>query len=208
MSENQDKNTSSEDEPSPQVSAHAVDQIFDEQNQSAASADPSGRQNQTGNPVEDNDVEALKQQLAEKEDQLLRSIAEADNIRKRARREVEEARKYAPTGLLLDLLTVVDDLRRAIDSAEQNEEGRGLLDGVKMVASRLESVLENHHCKKIEAVGKPFDPNLHEAIQMQPSENVAANHVSLEARSGYQFHDRVLRTAQVFVSTGKPDSGT
>lgn len=149
-----------------------------------------------------NDVESLRALLAEKEDQLLRAVAETENVRKRGRRETEDARKYASAGLLTDLLTVVDDLNRALESADQTEESEGLLAGVKMVANQLESILDKHHCHKIQALGQPFDPNLHEAIQMQPSPDVEPNHVSLETRTGYQLHDRVLRTSQVFVSTG------
>ena len=147
---------------------------------------------------------SLDDELAEKNDQLLRATAEIENVRKRGRRDAEEARKYASSGLLMDLLTAVDDLNRAVEVAESNEENSGLLSGVKMVSSQLESVLGKHQCKKIDALGKPFDPNFHEAIQMQPSDEYETNHVSLEVRTGYQFHDRVLRTAQVFVSTGSP----
>ena len=149
----------------------------------------------------------LQQQVADKEDQLLRAAAEIENVRKRGRREIEETRKYASSGLLMDLLTVVDDLNRAVEAAEANEESSGLLAGVKMVSSQLESVLEKNHCRRIVALGEPFDPNLHEAIQMQPSDQYEANLVSLEARTGFQLHDRVLRTAQVFVSTGQASPG-
>lgn len=161
-----------------------------------------------GNANAEPTIEDLQNELAEKSNQLLRAAAEVENVRKRGRRDAEEARKYAPAQLLNDLLTVVDDLKRAVESAEQNEHGSGLIEGVRMVTEQFESVLEKHHCRKIEALGKPFDPNLHEAIQMQPSNDFAANHVSLEARVGYQFHDRVLRTSQVFVSTGPANSAS
>ena len=147
----------------------------------------------------------LQAQIAEKEDQLLRAAAELENFRKRTRKEKEEIHKYAASGLLTDLLAVVDDLERAVQAAEENENSSGLLDGVKMVLKQFNEVLGKHECRKIDALGKPFDPNLHEAIQMQPSDQFAANHVSLEARTGYQLHDRVLRTSQVFVSTGPAD---
>ncbi len=156
--------------------------------------------------VEEPSLFSLQKELEEKADQLLRATAEIENVRKRGRREADEARKYASTSLLIDLLTAVDDLDRAVEAAESNEENSSLLAGVKMVSIQLESVLEKNQCKKIDALGKPFDPNLHEAIQMQPSDEYAANHVSLEVRTGYQFHDRVLRTAQVFVSTGSPQN--
>lgn len=154
------------------------------------------------NKPDRSETDQLKSEVSSKNDQLLRAAAEIENIRKRGRRDTEEAKKYASSGLLTDILSVVDDLDRAAEAAESNQEGTGLLDGVKMVAAQLKDVLEKHHCSPVEAIGKPFDPNRHEAIQMQPSDQVPANHISLVARIGYQFHDRVLRTAQVFVSTG------
>ena len=75
-----------------------------------------------------------------------------------------------------------------------------------MVSNQLSETLEKHGCQKMDALGKTFDPNLHEAIQMQPSAEYEANSVSWVARTGYQYHDRVLRTAQVFVSTGAPET--
>ena len=78
----------------------------------------------------------------------------------------------------------------------------GLLEGVKMVAQQISTVLENKGCKKIEAVGQPFDPNLHQAVQMQPSDEYESNTVMQELRTGFQLHDRVIRPSQVFVSTG------
>ena len=150
------------------------------------------------------ELDQLKAEVAEKSDLLLRAAAEIENVRKRGRRDAEEARKFGSTGLLNDLLGIVDNLNRAVEAAELSEESSSLLSGVKMVTGELDAILEKYQCKKIVSLGQPFDPNLHEAIQMQPSEEFAANLVSLEARTGYQYHDRVLRTAQVFVSTGSP----
>ena len=78
----------------------------------------------------------------------------------------------------------------------------GLFEGVKMVATQLENVLEQHGCKQIKAVAEPFDPNLHEAIGQEPSDEIPANYVSRQFQMGYQLHERVIRPSQVFVSTG------
>ena len=150
-------------------------------------------------------VEQLQQKLQDAENRVIRGQAELDNIRKRMRREMEDRLKFASEALMKDVLQVADNLQLAILSAEENSEGSGLLAGVQMVVDLLDSVLAKHDCQKIEAVGKPFDPNLHEAVQMQPNEEVPANHVSLEIRPGYTLHDRVIRPTQVFVSTGKSD---
>ncbi|MEC9092793.1 MAG: nucleotide exchange factor GrpE [Planctomycetota bacterium] len=202
MSDSPKETDSEKNEPDPlaALDASAHEEVFEEldagltedENDAAVAEEPS--------------LFSLQKELEEKADQLLRATAEIENVRKRGRREADEARKYASTSLLIDLLTAVDDLDRAVEAAESNEENSSLLAGVKMVSIQLESVLEKNQCKKIDALGKPFDPNLHEAIQMQPSDEYAANHVSLEVRTGYQFHDRVLRTAQVFVSTGSPQN--
>ena len=91
-----------------------------------------------------------------------------------------------------------------MESYEKDNSGDGLNDGVKMVATQMATILEKHGCKKIEAVGAAYDPNLHQALQMQPSEEYEANTVMMDLRSGFQLHDRVLRPSQVFVSTGAP----
>jgi len=151
------------------------------------------------------DVEHLQEQLRDAENRVIRGQAELDNIRKRMRREMEDRLKFASEALMKDVLQVADNLQLAILSAKENNESSGLLSGVQMVVDLLESILTKHGCQKIDAAGKPFDPNLHEAVQMQPNEEFPANHVSLEVRPGYMLHERVIRPTQVFVSTGKPE---
>ncbi len=150
------------------------------------------------------DVESLKAQLAEANNRWMRTQAELENYRKRSQREMEDVRRYAALPLVRDILHVMDNLDRAIEHAEQNENGAGLLEGVKMVASQLTDVLQQHHCTRIEAQGATFDPHVHEALAQEPSETHPANSVSREMRVGYQLHDRVIRPAQVFVSSGPP----
>ena len=101
-----------------------------------------------------------------------------------------------------DLLPVLDNVRRAIDAAEKNGEASSLFEGVKMIATLLETTLVQHNCKQIKAVGQTFDPNLHEAILQQSSDEVDAGLVAMETTSGYQLYDRVVRPSQVIVSTG------
>jgi molecular chaperone GrpE len=143
----------------------------------------------------------LERELADAKDRVLRTQAELENVRKRMRREMEDERKYAQTPLLGDLLPVVDNIGRAVAAAEKNADSSGLLAGVKLVAKQLEDVLAKHHCVRIDALGKPFDPNFHAAIQQQPSADQPPNTVILVAQEGYKVHDRVLRPSQVIVST-------
>lgn len=146
--------------------------------------------------------ERMEQELAAAKDQVLRAHAELENFRRRAHRQMEDERKYAGVPLIRDLLSVVDNLERAIQSAEQNENAASLLDGVRMVAQQFAMVLEQHHCKRIEATGAAFDPHLHEAISMQPSDEHPEGSVMDVAQIGYRLHDRVVRPTQVLVSTG------
>jgi len=148
------------------------------------------------------ELKRLEQELAAANDQALRAHAELENFRKRTYRQMEDERKYAGLPLIRDLLSVVDNLERAIQSAEQNENSSSLLDGVKMVAQQFSMVLEQHHCKRIDATGEAFDPHLHEAIAQQPSEEHPEGNVMDVAQIGYQLHDRVVRPTQVLVSTG------
>lgn len=149
-------------------------------------------------------IEGLQAELAEAEKRVLMAHADLENFRRRNRREMADQLRYAPLKLMSDILESVDNLQRAIESYEQDPNGDGLVEGVKMVSQQIATVLQNHGCKKIESVGQPFDPNLHQALQMQPSEEFAENTVMMDLRSGYQLHERVIRPSQVFVSTGTP----
>lgn len=147
----------------------------------------------------------LRNQIADLEGQLLRGQAELENYRKRVRRELEAERKYAAMPLLKDLVGVVDNLRRALEAAETaGGGGEDLTQGVQMVASEIERVLGAHGCSAVGAVGDAFDPNYHEAIAQQPNPDHAAGVVVHVHQLGYQLHGRVVRPAQVVVSSGPP----
>jgi molecular chaperone GrpE len=148
------------------------------------------------------ELEALRTELAEAGDRTLRLQAEFENYRKRAQRDAAEERKYAALPLISDLLGVLDNLDLALQAAEKSGGDKALVDGVRMLAGMFTAVLAQHHCKRIEGVGLPFDPNLHQAIGQEPSNDVSAGHITRVMRYGYQLHDRVVRPSDVFVSTG------
>jgi molecular chaperone GrpE len=148
------------------------------------------------------EMQRLEDELAAAHDRALRAHAELDNYRKRTARQMEEERKYATLTLVRDLLPVVDNLERAMQAAEQNQNGAGLLQGVTLVVQQLASVLERHDCQRIDAKGSAFDPHLHNAIGQMPSAELPAGVVAEVALAGYRMHDRVVRPAQVLVSTG------
>ena len=172
--------------------AAAVDQAFD----SAPSAGDEGDLRA--------EIARLQAEVQEANDRALRTNAELENFRKRSRREMEEERRYAALPVMRDILNVCDNLDRAIEAAEKNTAGSGLLEGVKMVSLQLNTYLEQHLCRRITAVGEAFDPHRHEAIAQEPSAEHPAGVVTRVTRHGYQLHDRVIRPAQVMVSTGVP----
>lgn len=154
----------------------------------------------------DSETNKLREDLAGAERRILLAQADMENLRKRMRREMDESVKYADVPLIADLLPVIDNLTRAIDSAGESPEAAGIVTGVKMVAQNMLDVLAKRGCKTIDALGQPFDPNLHDAILQQPSGDVPAGHVLMVTQTGYQLHDRVIRPAQVIVSTGSPEA--
>ncbi|MDZ4818657.1 MAG: nucleotide exchange factor GrpE [Planctomycetota bacterium] len=141
------------------------------------------------------------QRVEELQNRLLRSQAELENFRKRIRREMDDERRFAELPLLTDLLPVLDNIDRAISAAEKTSDAGSLLAGFKMLSGQLRGVLERHNCKPIEAQGQPFDPALHEAIMQQPSADHPENTVTGVAQGGFTLHDRVVRPAQVIVSS-------
>ena len=150
----------------------------------------------------DGQSQQLAAELDDARDRLLRTTAELENFRKRAARELDQERRYAVLPLVRDLLPLVDNVQRAIEAAEKSGAPAALLEGVRLVAQQLESILSRHDCTKIEALGQPFDPHIHEAISQMPSNQYPAGTVSAVAATGYQLHDRVVRPAQVVVSSG------
>ena len=153
------------------------------------------------------EFENLKAALAESEKRALVAAADLENFRKRSAKQAQDQIKYASLPMMNELLEAVDNLNRAVDSATENESNASLLEGVRMVSDQILMILKSNHCSPIESIGQPFDPNLHQAVKMEPSEEFAAQTVMMEMRTGYMLHDRVIRPSQVFVSTGpKADS--
>lgn len=147
-----------------------------------------------------NAEESLRAELRSLNERWLRSEAEMDNLRRRTRRDLEENAKFANQRLMVDLMEVVDNLHRALSVANQAT-ADSLVTGVQMVSHQFEEVMKRHGCQRISSVGETFDPNIHEAIQMVPSDAPAGTVVQ-EVRTGYRLHDRLIRPAQVIVAAG------
>lgn len=148
--------------------------------------------------------EALQLELAEVKDQMLRTRADFDNYRKRMAREMERVRKVAAEVLIHDILPGIDNLDLALQHAD--DQSAGLAQGVQMVYKQLQDALAGHGLTPIEALGKPFDPNLHEAVSQAPSEEHEKDHVAQVFQTGYTLGDVVLRPSKVVVSTGSPEA--
>jgi molecular chaperone GrpE len=141
--------------------------------------------------------------LKETHERLLRTAAEFDNFKKRAAREKEDVQKFGSERLLKDFLPVMDNLERALDHAEQSNLGQ-VVEGVKLVQKLFESTLSKHGVVGFSALGKPFDPTVHEALMNQESDAAPGTVVS-EMAKGYKLHDRLVRPAAVVVAKGRDD---
>lgn len=148
-------------------------------------------------------IAALESELAESKDRWLRTVAEMDNVRRRAARDAEDARRFANEKLLGELLPVLDNLQRAIEASAQTENFAALKDGVELTQRLFLELLERNGLRKIDAVGAAFDPNQHEAImQVPPEDGQEAGQVVEELRTGYSLNDRVIRPSLVKVTAG------
>ena len=151
--------------------------------------------------------EQLEAALAERDanrDSWLRAQAELENYRKRVQREAEELRQYQALPLSRDLLPALDNLRRAIQAAEKSPNVEELVTGVRLVARQFDEALARHGITLIDAVGKPFDPNLHQALQQVPSAEHPPLTVLAEVERGYLLKERVVRPSCVIVSQAPP----
>jgi molecular chaperone GrpE len=144
----------------------------------------------------------LEIELNAERDRNLRLRAEIENLRSRSSRELSDQIRYAALPMARDLLPVLDNIDRAIAAGDKAGETGPLVDGIKMVRLQLISTLQQHQCQEIAALGAEFNPQFHAAILQQPSNEVPANHVIMVTQAGYQLHDRVVRPAQVIVSSG------
>jgi molecular chaperone GrpE len=166
-----------------------------------------GEEEPSGPEVSGEDAQRLNDELAELEARNLRLLADYENFRKRALRERQEAARYGSQNLVKDLLSVVDNLDRAIDHARQSEGGdlQSLLHGVELVQREFTAVLAKHHVIEIEAQGKPFNPALHEAMAQIDSDTAEPNAIIDVLEKGYQLHDRLVRPSRVVVARGREE---
>ena len=172
--------------------------------QNPAAADPKARPAtdlQSASPEPDED-ESLQADLDRFRDLALRSQADFENYKKRAAREKEEAIKYANSALLERLIAIVDNFELGLEAARSGGEDSAVFSGMNMVLKQLMDFLAEQGLQPIDATGQKFDPNLHEAIAHEPSEQFPEDVVIRQTRRGYRMKDRLLRPSSVVVSSG------
>lgn len=163
-----------------------------------------------GTDAEVDPIETLKAENAELRDRFLRLAAEMDNLRRRTERELKDVKAYAVTAFARDMLSVSDNLRRALEALPDEARAAAdsglsaLVEGVEMTERGMLSTLERHGVRKIDAEGQKFDPNFHQAMFEIPNADVPNNTVVQVVQAGYAIGDRVLRPAMVGVAKGGP----
>jgi len=151
-----------------------------------------------GDPIDP--MQALQNEVAELKDKLLRQHAEMDNLRKRTAREVVDARKFAVEKFAVALLDVVDNLERALDVEEGSE--KAVREGVQLTLDAWHNMMTKFDVERIDAVGEQFDPHKHEALSKMPSDEAEGTVINQHC-AGYMLNGRLIRPAQVLVSSGK-----
>jgi len=158
----------------------------------------------------DKELEQAQLALKEAQDQVLRAQADVQNIRRRAEQDVSKARKFALERFAEELLPVVDNLERGLDSAQNdNADVKVIREGVELTLNSFMSVLKKFNVESIDPQSEPFDPQLHQAMSMVENDNVEPNTVLHVMQKGYQLNGRLVRPAMVMVSkagTKRPDT--
>lgn len=160
----------------------------------------------TEHPVDSSDApatdEGLRQENSELKNRYLRTLADFDNLRKRTEREKADFARYATSGVLKDVIPVLDNFDRALEHSDADDEFHK---GVELIYKQLYDVLTKHGLRPIDEVGVHFDPNIHEAVVREEDPSVPSHTVTAILQKGYFLHDRLLRPALVKVAVGGPD---
>ena len=152
-------------------------------------------------PADAGELERLKQQLQQAEEQYLRTLADFENTKKRLHREKEEFVRYASETVVRELLPVIDSLDQALVAVDKEADPQAVIKGVHLIYRQLLGLLDREGVKRIQTAGQPFDPHQHEAVaHVETSDGTAENTVVEEVQVGYTMHGKVLRPAMVKVA--------
>lgn len=190
----EERNT--EQELNSQLQDETVEEVFAENEASEQTEEvPEQEQDQAQLKIAE-----LETKLEDADNRYLRLQADFDNFRRRSRIELEASAKYRAQSVITDLLPAIDNFERAMKMEVENEQAKSLMQGVEMVYRSLLDALKNEGVEVIEAVGKEFDPHLHQAVMQAEDENYGSNIVVEEFQKGYMLKDRVIRPAMVKVN--------
>ena len=168
-----------------------------------------GKPAEDGEAPEERDYEA---EIAELNDRLLRALAETENVRRRGQRDREETAKFAITGFARDVLSVADNLRRALEAlpedAGESEALSSLVGGIELTERELAAIFQRHGVEKIDPAGEKFDHNLHEAMFEIPTADAEPGTVMQVVETGYVLNGRLLRAARVGIAKAPPEAET
>ena len=157
-------------------------------------------------------IAALKAECAAANEKMLRALAEAENTRRRAERDLAQAQKYAHAGFVRDLIGVVENLTRAVAAIPPNQSGlddstKNLVVGIQMVAGEMDKVLAQHGITRLDPTGAVFDPTHHQAVGEAETRDAKAGTIVTTAQSGWMLHDRLLQPAMVVVAKAAAAAG-
>ena len=203
----QNKNTDKNSEVNNQVENENTTSVNNDDTQSNESTSIDEKDSLKNDENLDNEENDSQGEIKDLKDQLLRSLAENENLRKRTAKEIEQIKKYGHISLLRDFLNVVDNMERAVKSSateSQSETGvKNLIDGIEIVLKEMKSLLDKNHIKKIEPLHEKFDYNFHQAMFEAPSSDYEEGLIIEVIQPGYVLHDRLIRPAMVGVSKGE-----
>ena len=186
------KDKAQQEKPIEDKSTEVVEQAAEEIKPSAEETEATAEQ----------EMVKMQQELEEANDMMLRLAAELDNYKKRVAKERESLIRYATQDIIQGLLPILDNFERAIESASKSKDSDSFLEGVRMIFKQMYDTLERKGVSKIDAVGKTFDPTIHEAVMQVTSEEHPESVVVAELQRGYMLHDRIIRPSKVVVSKG------
>ena len=204
---NQNKNIDKNEDSNNQVEDENTTSVNNDDTQSNESTSIDEQDSSKNEEDFDNEEYVSQGEIKDLKDQLLRSLAENENLRKRTAKEIEQIKKYGHISLLRDFLNVVDNMERAVKSSTSEKQSetsvKNLIDGIEIVLKEMKSLLDKNQIKKIEPLHEKFDYNFHQAMFEAPSSDYEEGLIIEVIQPGYVLHDRLIRPAMVGVSKGE-----
>ena len=202
----QNKNTDKNEDSNNQVEDENATSVNNDDSQSNEGTSIDEKNSSKNEEDLDNDESDSQDEIKDLKDQLLRTLAENENLRKRTAKEIEQIKKYGHISLLRDFLNVVDNMERAVKSVTSENKSdlgiKNLRDGIEIVLKEMKSILDKNQIKKIEPLHEKFDYNFHQAMFEAPSTEYDEGLILEVVQPGYILHDRLIRPAMVGVSKG------